>query len=75
MTEQVTGKYLTTSELEDRFKREVRSIRRWEKSKNFPPPVITGVGVENLWLREQVEQWEMSQAAKTGWAPQEVKSA
>lgn len=72
-------RYITTTELEQRFRREIRSIRRWEETKNFPPAVIVGRGTENLWLRDQVHQWEMAQAQSTGWSmdqtPAELEQA
>lgn len=62
-------KYISKNELEQRFQRHIRTIRRWEKTRNFPPPVLQGVGAENLWLREQVELWEENLALATSWNP------
>lgn len=68
MTENAT-KYISTTELEERLQRKLRSIHRLIEKKGFPPPVISGTGIDNLWLREQVEAWEDAQVAMTGWTP------
>lgn len=62
-------KYISTTELEERLQRKIRSIRRLIEKNGFPPPVISGNGIENLWLRSQVEAWEDAQVAKAGWTP------
>lgn len=67
-TETLESKYLSTSDLEERFKRNIKSVKGWIKTRNFPPAVICGTGVENLWLRTQVEEWEMAQVAAVGWS-------
>lgn len=65
----MSNKYVTADELENKFQREIRAIRRWERTKGFPPPVITASGAKNLWLREHIDAWEMSLAAS--WTPPE----
>lgn len=56
--------YFTAEELAQRFHRTTRTIRRWQDSRGFPAPFISGRGTKGLWRREEVEAWEASDEGK-----------
>lgn len=54
------SKYMSTSEICDRFRKSSRTIARWQEVRGFPKPAMRSMGSENLYLRSQVEAWEES---------------
>ncbi len=58
-------KYVSTSELCDRYRRSSRTLARWPETKGFPRPVLQSVGAENLWLLADVEKWESANMKST----------
>lgn len=55
-------RYVTTSELCERYGRSRGSLLRWQKSKAFPKPVIQGGhGAESRWRESDLKAWEDKQ--------------
>lgn len=54
-------RYWTTSDLEERYGRKVRTLVDWQRTRGFPKPLIRGGhGAEHRWLVEDVIAWEES---------------
>lgn len=58
-------KYVSTSQLCDRYHRSSRTLSRWPETKGFPRPVMQSTGAENLWLLSDVEKWEAENMKST----------
>ncbi len=56
----MTKGYWSTKDLSERYRRSSRTIFRWMKleDKPFPPPRLKFGSGPNLWLIEDVENWE-----------------
>ncbi|OCX57143.1 hypothetical protein BFM99_13825 [Stutzerimonas stutzeri] len=63
MTE-VAKKFISTSELCQRYGKTPRTIARWPSTRGFPKPAISHSGSENLYLLEDVEAWEQAAMQK-----------
>ncbi len=59
--------YLNTSDLCDRYRCSSRTIfRKLRRANNpMPAPVIKTVGSSNLWLLDELIQWEISEMQRT----------
>lgn len=54
-------RYMTTSDLCERYGRSVRTLTRWQETRGFPQPMIQGGGgTEHRWLAQDVMEWEES---------------
>jgi len=64
---QLTGQYLNTKDLCDRYRCSSRTIFRKLRRENNPlcPAVIKTVGSSNLWLLEDIIEWELSEMRRT----------
>ncbi|MBU0564878.1 MAG: hypothetical protein KJ945_02260 [Gammaproteobacteria bacterium] len=55
---EVAKKFISTSELCERYGKTSRTLARWPETRGFPKPAISHNGSENLYLLEDVETWE-----------------
>ncbi len=64
---QTDSPYMTTKEVAERLRVSERTVsRRMKRSYNpLPLPVIKTIGASNLWLREEVIDWEVKEFART----------
>lgn len=62
----MTKGYLTTADLCARYNCSSRTLYRWMEKKNnpLPAPRMKPSGSHNLWAIDDVEQWELREAAK-----------
>jgi predicted DNA-binding transcriptional regulator AlpA len=58
-------KYITSSQLCERFCKSTRTLLRWQNQFNFPKPDISYQGGSNLWDLAEVEKWEQEQQSNT----------
>ncbi|MBC7198067.1 MAG: hypothetical protein H5U32_02345 [Pseudomonas balearica] len=61
---EVAKKFISTSELCQRYDKSSRTISRWPVTRGFPKPAIANNGSENLYLMEEVEAWEEREMRK-----------
>lgn len=39
-----------------------RTLLRWQETRNFPAPAMSGAGCTNRWLIADLEEWDLSLA-------------
>ncbi|MHA7881451.1 MAG: helix-turn-helix transcriptional regulator [Saccharospirillum sp.] len=51
--------YVSTSELCKRYGRSPRTLHRWQRTYNFPKPIIPGGhGAQARWRQNDITEWE-----------------
>ena len=57
-------RYISTSELCEKYGRSPDTLLRWQRNRGFPKPVVPGGhGVESRWRESDIKAWEDRQAA------------
>jgi predicted DNA-binding transcriptional regulator AlpA len=59
----LNNEMIGTSQLCKRYDRGRNTLQRWQKTKNFPKPIIQGGhGAESRWLESDIMAWESRQS-------------
>ena len=61
---EVAKKFISTSELCERYGKSSRTLSRWPVTRGFPKPAIAHQGSENLFMVSEVEAWEEREMTK-----------